>query len=50
MPGASTEQCRAVTAWLVAALNPAFEVPATRFVDIGKLGQRAGGHNSTMPT
>lgn len=50
MHGASAEQCREVTAWLIAALNPAFEVPATRFVDIGAMGQRAGGHNSTMPT
>ena len=50
MHGASAEQCREVTTWLIAALNPAFEVPATRFVDIGTMGQRAGGHNSTMPT
>ena len=38
-----------VKAWLVGTFNPDREIPSTRYIDIGKLGQRDGGHNSTLP-
>lgn len=46
MPGATAAQFAEMQRRLVARFNPAFEVPATRFVDIDVMGYRAGGHNS----
>ena len=49
MPGATADQFDAVHRWLIVEFNPAYKVPATRYVDAELIGQRAGGHNSDMP-
>ena len=49
MPGAGAERFLAVQQWLIAEFNPARAVPATRHLDMEKIGRRDGGHNSDMP-
>lgn len=46
MPGATAEQCAEMQRRLIARFNPAFEVPATRFVP-EVLASRAGHNPST---